>query len=69
VKYYDTDGVQQLLSASSYQLDKESEPGWLVPAYGYTWPTTRCMANAVEVIYVAGYADAAQRARLRSRRG
>ncbi|MFH1731832.1 MAG: head-tail connector protein [Planctomycetota bacterium] len=55
VKYYDGSGVQQTLAAANYQLDAESEPGRLVPAYGLTWPTTRSMLNAVEVIYKAGY--------------
>lgn len=59
VKYFDEDGVQQTLLADCYQLDNESEPGWLVPAAGYSWPGTQLRANAVEVIYTAGYEDAA----------
>ena len=58
VKYYDEDGVLQTLSPSDYQVDTDSEPGWIVPAYGVTWPATRQMANAVRVRYIAGYADA-----------
>lgn len=55
VKYIDEDGVQQTLNSISYQVDTESEPGWVVPAYGYDWPETRDQANAVEVVYKAGY--------------
>jgi uncharacterized phiE125 gp8 family phage protein len=58
VKYFDADNVQITLSAESYQLDKESEPGWLLPAYGFAWPGTAARANAVEVIYSAGYGAA-----------
>lgn len=59
VKYYDVDGVQQTLSPTSYYVDAESEPGWVVPAPYYCWPVTACEhVNAVEVIYTAGYASA-----------
>lgn len=59
VKYYDDEGVQQTLATTDYTVDGESEPGWIVPAYGVSWPSTRDMANAVEVQYVAGYTSAA----------
>jgi uncharacterized phiE125 gp8 family phage protein len=59
VKYYGADGNQITLDEASYQLDNESEPGWIVPAPGYAWPGTQSRANAVEVEYVAGYANAA----------
>ena len=58
VKYIDADGTLQTLSAPSYQLDSHSEPAWLVPAYGYTWPSTREEPNAVRVQFVAGFGDA-----------
>jgi hypothetical protein len=37
-------------------LDSVSEPGYLVPAAGRTWPTTQDRINTVEVEYTAGYA-------------
>lgn len=55
VKYYDEAGVQQTLAPSSYQVDDRSEPGWIVPAYGYSWPATRDQINAVTVAYRCGY--------------
>lgn len=55
INYYDENGVQQLLSAPSYQVDDKSEPGWVVPAYGYTWPATRDQINSVTVAYRCGY--------------
>lgn len=55
VKYVDQSGVQQTLSAPSYTLDNKNEPGWIVPAYGYSWPSTRDQVNAVEVVFVSGF--------------
>ena len=40
-------------------FDSKSAPGWIVPAYGYTWPDTLQAINAVTVTYTAGYANAA----------
>lgn len=57
--YYDTAGVQQALDAATYTVDTKSEPGWLVPAYGYDWPDTLEAINAVTVTYTAGYGAAA----------
>ena len=55
VKYLDGNGVLQLLDAAAYSTDFESEPGYVVPAYGYVWPTTYASINAVTVQYVASY--------------
>lgn len=57
VKYTDTEGVEQTLSSSLYQVDTASEPARIVPAYGQVWPSTRDELNAVRVEYVAGYGD------------
>lgn len=59
VKYIDLDGVEQTLDPSDYQVDSDSQPGYVVPAYGVTWPETRVQANAVRVRYVAGTWSAA----------
>jgi len=55
VKFYDTDGVLQTLHPEDYQVDDVSEPGFIVPAPGRTWPATAARINAVEVQYVCGY--------------
>lgn len=55
ITYVDTDGATQTLSASRYTVDTYSEPGRIVPAYGYSWPSTRDIPNAVTIVYVAGY--------------
>ena len=55
VKYIDIRGDQQTLDPQDYFLDSVSEPGYLVPAAGRTWPATQDRINAVEVEYTAGY--------------
>jgi uncharacterized phiE125 gp8 family phage protein len=55
VEYTASDGIATALSSVSYTLDNANEPGWLVPAYGYSWPATQCSINAVRVRYRAGY--------------
>jgi uncharacterized phiE125 gp8 family phage protein len=57
VKFYDVDGVQQTLDPQDYLVDTKSEPGWILPAPGRTWPTTAARINAVEVQVVCGYGD------------
>lgn len=60
IKYYDADNVQQTLAeGTDYTLDTYSKPGWVVPGTS-GWPTVYSDGiNAVEVTYVAGYADSA----------
>lgn len=55
VKFIDQAGQQQTLDPQDYQVDAESEPGYIVPAPGKAWPATAARINAVEVQYVAGY--------------
>jgi len=57
VEYIANDGTLTLLAAAAYELDERTEPGWLVPAYDYEWPSTRPSINAVTVTYTAGYGD------------
>jgi len=55
VKYDDTDGIEQTLSATEYDVHLVSEPALVVRAYGKTWPAIRDQLNAVRIRYVAGY--------------
>ena len=57
VVYIDSDGAEQTLAASEYQLDAVSSPARLAPAYGKSWPATRSVYNAVTVTFKAGYGD------------
>lgn len=55
ITYVDTAGTTQTLGASAYQVDAESEPPRIVPAYGQSWPSCRDQLNAVQITFVAGY--------------
>jgi uncharacterized phiE125 gp8 family phage protein len=55
VQFLDGDGVPRVLDPQDYQVDTKSEPGFILPAHGRTWPTTAPIVNAVEVQYVCGY--------------
>lgn len=59
VKYYDTNGTLQTWSSSEYVVDNNDDlkKGELYPAYNYWWPSTRLFPNAVNIRYIAGYAD------------
>lgn len=59
VQYVASDGTLTTLDSAAYEVDTSAEPGWIYPAYGTTWPATRCVSGAVRVRYVAGYADSA----------
>lgn len=60
VKFYDANGALQTLAPQDYTVDAVSEPGYVVPAPGKSWPATSGQINAVQVEYSAGYgADAA----------
>lgn len=58
VKYIDQAGVLQTLTGSAYKVDTHSVPARLLPAYGTSWPATRCEVNAVLIEYNAGQAAA-----------
>jgi uncharacterized phiE125 gp8 family phage protein len=58
LKYYDAAGVLQTMSSADYVLDADTLPGWVLPAYGVSWPSTYDMAQAVIVRFVAGYGSA-----------
>jgi uncharacterized phiE125 gp8 family phage protein len=55
VKYLDLNGVEQTLDPADYYLDRASEPGYIVPAYGKAWPSTFGRINAVTADVVCGY--------------
>ncbi len=60
ITYTDTAGnTGQTVDASIYDFDVNTEPGRIREAFGQSWPSTRREMNAVTVLFVAGYADAA----------
>ena len=56
VAYVDPDGDAQTLPFPSLYLDRAQEPAWLLPGYGYAWPSVREQANAVTIEYRCGHA-------------
>jgi len=56
VKYYDTAGDEQTLSADYYTADLTSDPQWIVLNSDYSWPDLMDGVNAVTIRFVAGYA-------------
>ena len=46
------------MSASKYYVDTQREPARIVLRTGETFPTALRVANAIEVVYVAGYTTA-----------
>lgn len=55
IKYTDTNGVQQTWNSDEYDDDKATEPARIIPAYGYTWPSTRGDPSNVIIESVHGY--------------
>ena len=58
IKYLDVDGVQQTLATSDYLVINDELYGYVVPAYGKSWPVARYQANSITIQYIAGYGDA-----------
>jgi uncharacterized phiE125 gp8 family phage protein len=58
VSYEDSAGATQTLSTGSYQVVTDTDPGYLIPEPGETWPVTETdREEAVTVTYIAGYGD------------
>jgi len=55
IKYLDSDGVQQTLAVSEYQVITSGMIGRVQPAYGKRWPSGRVQPEAVWVDYICGY--------------
>lgn len=58
ITYLDVDGNSQTLATSEYDVDADTRPGRVIPAYNVTWPITRSTLNAVTVTYLAGHGAA-----------
>ncbi|ATA54579.1 hypothetical protein CKY39_16205 [Variovorax boronicumulans] len=61
VKYLATPtGIVTTLDPSGYQLMKGSDYGAsVVPAFGQSWPAVRGQPEGVQILFSAGYANAA----------
>lgn len=57
ITYVNTEGTTATLATTVYQIDTNSEPGRIMPAFGQSWPSTRSdIYNAVTIRFIAGYA-------------
>ena len=60
IKYYDNNDSQQTWSSSDYDVDTDANVGRVRPAYNKDYPSdSRGGTNDIEIIFVAGYGDAA----------
>lgn len=55
IRYRDTDGVQQVLPDTEYDVDIWGQIGSVRPATGVSWPAVLDQLNAVEIEFTAGY--------------
>jgi uncharacterized phiE125 gp8 family phage protein len=55
VQYDDPSGATLAVSALDFDVDTDSEPGWVVPNASFNWPTTLDAINAVRIQFTAGY--------------
>lgn len=56
IKYIDPASVEQTLDSSLYVLDRDTDPGYVLPASGESWPATYSdTTNAVRVRFTTGY--------------
>jgi len=58
VKYIDTDEAEQTLATTVYGVTSVKEPAEIYLKKDQTWPSTASRPEAIEIEYVAGYADA-----------
>jgi len=59
VKTYTDDDTATTMASSTYYVDTASEIGRVVLRTGSTWGSMLRVANALEVVYIAGYGTAA----------
>jgi uncharacterized phiE125 gp8 family phage protein len=57
VAYDDGAGIEQTVGVDDYYVDSVSQPGWIVPQGGTSWPATLDAINAVRIRFRAGYLD------------
>lgn len=59
VKYLDDNGALQTLASTEYQVSTSELVGYIQPAYGKTWPSSRIQPDSIVVAYTCGYGDTA----------
>ena len=57
VSTFDDSDTETTMAASKYYVDTAREPARVVLRQGETFPTALRVANAIKVVYVAGYSS------------
>jgi hypothetical protein len=57
VTTYAQDDASSVFSSANYRVDTANEPGRIVVKADQSWPTGLRNANAVEIVFVAGFGD------------
>lgn len=55
IKYLDSNGDTQTVSADDYTVFTDTEPGYVELDHGESWPSTYSASNAVQIRFIAGY--------------
>lgn len=55
ITYTDTDGAEQTLATTEYDVHTWREPGVVVEGWNVTWPSHRGEIDAIRVNFTAGY--------------
>lgn len=58
IVYLDTNGAQQTIVPTGYEVDITGYPATIVPAYGTAWPNIRPGRYGVQIAFVAGFGGA-----------
>jgi len=55
IRYIDNAGIEQVLIETTDYVVTEGRRATVMPAYGKSWPNTRCQPGAVEIEFTCGY--------------
>lgn len=55
ISYIDASLTTIVLAPSAYAVDQYTDPGFVLPAVGTSWPSAASVANAVRVTFTAGF--------------
>lgn len=56
-QYADGSSPMPTLAADQYIAVTKDHGSYIVPEYGVSWPTVRCVPEAIRIRFVAGYTD------------
>jgi uncharacterized phiE125 gp8 family phage protein len=59
IRYLDMAGTTQTMPRADYTADTACEPARVTPVFGSAWPVSLPQIGAVQLVFAAGYGDAA----------